>query len=86
MVIYVSSNSSVDIVKYLREKQSLDESNTYISPLLAFSFCAELDMENCIDLLSICDKLVVVGDLDERMQGEVDFANLVEMEIDYDGE
>lgn len=42
-------------------------------------------MELCLDILSNCDKLIVAsGFLDSvGVQKEIDFANLVGMEVEY---
>ena len=40
-------------------------------------------MENCLDLLSVADKLIVASDLSKGVRREIDFANLVGMEVQY---
>jgi hypothetical protein len=40
-------------------------------------------MENCLDLLSVCDKLIVASELSKGVSKEIDFANLVNMEVEY---
>ena len=66
-----------------------DLENTYICPLLALSHLKygeigyEAEMENCIDLLSIADKLIVASDISKGVAREIDFANLVGMEVEY---
>ena len=65
--------------------------NTYICPLLALSHLqyGEIGYENeldaCIDLLSVADKLIVASDFLDSVgvQKEIDFANLVGMEVEY---
>ena len=68
-----------------------DLCNTYICPLLTFSHLEygeigyEAEMENCLDLLSVCDKLIVASDFvdSKGVQEEIDFATLVKMEVEY---
>ena len=66
-----------------------DLENTYICPLLTFSHLQygeigyDAEMENCLDLLSVADKLIVASDLSKGVCKEIDFANLVGMEVQY---
>ena len=68
-----------------------DLENTYICPLLTFSHLQygeigyENELEACIDLLSVADKLIVASDFLDSVgvQKEIDFANLVGMEVEY---
>lgn len=43
----------------------------------------DAEMENCLDLLSVADKLIVASDLSKGVCKEIDFANLVGMEVQY---
>lgn len=45
----------------------------------------ENELEACIDLLSVADKLIVASDFLDSVgvQKEIDFANLVGMEVEY---
>lgn len=71
--------------------QVKDLDNSYICPLLLFSHLRygeigyDAEMELCIDILSICDKLIVASDFltSKGVQKEIDFANLVGMEVEY---
>ena len=71
--------------------QVADLENTYICPLLTFSHLQygeigyENELEACIDLLSVADKLIVASDFLDSVgvQKEIDFANLVGMEVEY---
>ena len=69
--------------------QVADLENTYICPLLTFSHMQygeieyEPEMELCIDILSIADKLIVASDISKGVQQEIDFANNVHMEVEY---
>ena len=69
--------------------QAADLENTYICPLLALSHLEynevgyDDEMNLCIDLLSIADKMIVASDLSKGVCREIDFANLVGMEVEY---
>ena len=43
----------------------------------------EAEIEACLDILSVCDKLVVASDISKGVAKEIDFANLVNMEVEY---
>ena len=95
MVIYVSHIYQGKPENFERAKkithdlQVNDLENTYICPLLTFSHLQygeigyEAEMENCLDLLSIADKLIVASDFSKGVCREIDFANLVGMEVEY---
>ena len=95
MIIYVAHKFSGKKENLERAKkithdlQVADLENTYICPLLTFSHLQygeigyEAEMENCLDLLSIADKLIVASDLSKGVCREIDFANLVGMEVEY---
>ena len=38
-------------------------------------------MEICLDLLSVCDYLIVASDISDGVQKEIDFARMVGMEV-----
>lgn len=93
MVYYVAHKYGGDPenLQKAREKtralQLADLDNCYVCPLLTF---ADLDyaeigyneaMELCIDLLSVCDALVVASDISEGVRREIEFAELVGMEV-----
>ena len=40
-------------------------------------------MDLCIDILSSCDKLIVASDISKGVKREIEFANLVGMEVEY---
>lgn len=77
--------------KITHELQVNDIENCYICPLLAFSHLGyneigfDKEMELCVDLLSICDGLIVASDFSESngLQKEIEFAKLVGMEVEY---
>jgi hypothetical protein len=95
MIIYVSHAYGGKIENLDRAKQIThdlqvaDLKNTYICPLLTFSHLKygeigyDEEMEICLDLLSVCDKLVVASDISKGVAKEIDFANLVNMEVEY---
>lgn len=95
ILIYISHIYQGDIKNFERAKkithdlQVNDLENTYICPLLIFSHLQygeigyEAEIEACIDILSVCDKLVVASDLSKGVCKEIDFANLVGMEVIY---
>ena len=97
MIIYVSHiyqgkpENLERAKKITHDLQVADLENTYICPLLALSHLqyGEIGYENeldaCIDLLSVADKLIVASDFLDSVgvQKEIDFANLVGMEVEY---
>ena len=95
MIIYVSHafggkpENLERAKKITHDFQINDLDNTYICPLLALSHLAygeigyDDEMNLCIDLLSIADKLIVASDLSKGVCREIDFANLVGMEVEY---
>ena len=95
MIVYVAHRFGGDINNLERAKkithdlQVADLENTYICPLLTFSHLQygeigyDNEMENCLDLLSVADKLIVASDLSKGVCREIDFANLVGMEVEY---
>lgn len=75
--------------KITHDLQVSDLENTYICPLLALSHLKynevgyDDEMNLCIDLLSIADKMIVASDISKGVAKEIDFANLVGMEVEY---
>ena len=77
--------------KITHDLQVKDLANCYICPLLTFSHLEygeigfDAEMELCLDVLSQCDKLIVASDFSnsEGVQMEIDFANLVGMEVEW---
>jgi hypothetical protein len=69
--------------------QVKDPENCYICPLLAFSHLGyneigyEEEIALCLDLMTVSDKLIVASDLSKGVCKEIDFANLVGMEVEY---
>ena len=91
--IYVSHKFCGDPANIERAKkithdlQVADLDNCYICPLLTFSHLKygeigyEYEMEICLDLLSVCDALIVASDVSDGVQKEIDFAKMVGMEV-----
>lgn len=75
--------------KITHDLQVNDLENSYICPLLLFSHLRygeigyEAEMDLCLDILSSCDKLIVASDISKGVAKEIDFANLVGMEVEY---
>lgn len=73
--------------KITHDLQVADLENCYICPLLAFSHLdygeigCDQEMEICLDLLSVCDYLIVASDVSDGVQKEIDFARMVGMEV-----
>ena len=95
MIIYVShcyggNPENLERAKKItHDLQIKDPENCYICPLLAFSHLGyneigyEKEIALCLDLLTISDKLIVASDLSKGVAKEIDFANLVNMEVEY---
>lgn len=101
MIIYVSHAYGGKIENLERAKQIThdlqvkDPENCYICPLLAFSHLGyneigyEEEIALCLDLLQICDKLIVASDLSKGVEREISLAekminsNGEPMEVEY---
>ena len=95
MLIYVAhayggNLENVEKAKQItHDLQVADLDNTYICPLLLFSHLKygeigyDAEMELCIDVLSECERLIVASDVSEGVAKEIEFANLVGMEVIY---
>ena len=72
--------------KITHDLQVADLDNCYICPLLTFSHLKygeigyDQEMEICLDLLSVCDVLIVASEPSKGVQKEIDFARMVGME------
>ena len=94
-MIYVSHKFGGDPANMERAKkithdlQTENPDHCFICPLLAFSHLEyeelgyDEEMELCLDLLSVCDYLVVASDVSNGVQNEIDFARMVGMEVIY---
>ena len=75
--------------KIVHDLQVADPDNCYICPLTAFSHLQygemgyDAEMELCLDLLSVCDKLIVASVPSEGVRREIEFAKMVNMEVEY---
>ena len=95
MIIYVShiyqgKQENLERAKKItHDLQVADLENTYICPLLALSHLQygeigyDEEMELCLDLLSIADKMIVASDLSEGVEREITLAEKCNMEIEY---
>ena len=95
ILVYIAHRFGGDINNLERAKkithdlQVNDLENTYICPLLTFSHLQydeigyDNELEACIDLLSVCDKLIVASDLSEGVEREITLAEKCNMEIEY---
>ena len=95
MLIYVAHKHGGNLRNMERAKkithdlQVNDLENSYVCPLLLFSHLRygeigyDAEMELCLDILQSCDKLIVASDLSKGVCKEIDFANLVGMEVEF---
>lgn len=66
-----------------------DTENCYICPLMVFSHLCydeipyDVSMDLCIDILSVCDKLIVASEVSDGVRREIEFADMVGMEVQY---
>ncbi len=93
MIFYVAHAYSGDKTniekakKITHDLQVKDLANCYICPLLALSHLEydeigyDAEMELRLDLLSVCDRLIVASEISKKVQMEIDFAKLVKMEV-----
>ena len=80
--------------KITHDLQVNDLANCYICPLLTFSHLKygeigyDEEMELCLDLLTVCDKLIVASEVSQGVRKEIALARRINMEvltIDEDG-
>ena len=75
--------------KITHELQINNLSDVFICPLLAFSHLGyneigyEEEMALCVDILSVSDVLIVASEPSKGVQKEIDFAEMVGMEVVY---
>jgi hypothetical protein len=93
MIYYVShafggKKSNLEKAKKItHDLQVKNRDNCYLCPLLAFSHLeyGELgyndEIELCIDLLMICDAVVVASNVSKGVQIELDYAKKFHMEV-----
>lgn len=93
-MIYVTGSCEklsnvAEVLEYVGAMQIYDTSNCYICPLNAFSHLKHKDISNDIkielreDLLTCCEKLIVIGEIDDFVQAEIDLAEKCKMEVEY---
>ena len=93
MLVYVShcyggNPENVERAKRItHDLQVENPTHCFVCPLLNFSFLDygeigyEQEMEICLDLLCVCDVLIVASDVSNGVQKEIDFARMVGMEV-----
>ena len=80
-------NNMERVKKIAHDLQTENPNHCIVCPLLNFSFLDygeigyEQEMEICLDLLSVCDCLIVASDVSKGVQKEIDFAKMVGMEV-----
>ena len=77
------------VKKIAHDLQMENPTHCVVCPLLNFS-CLDYgeigyteEMEICLDLLSVCDVLIVASEPSKGVQKEIDFARMVGMEVVY---
>ena len=85
---YGGDKANIEIArKITHDLQVKDIENCYICPLTAFSHMKygeigyDEEIELCLDLLSLCDTLIIASDVSQGVQKEIDFARMVGMEV-----
>ena len=87
---YVGDPENLEKAKKItHDLQVNDLENCYICPLNAFSHLGykeigyEQEMALCLDILSVSDILIVASEISEGVKREIEFAELVGMEVKY---
>jgi hypothetical protein len=95
MLIYVAHKFGGNIAnidkakKITHDLQIKDLENAYICPLNAFSHLGyneigyDQEIDLCLDLLTVCDVLLVASEPSQGVKREIEFAELVGMEVRY---
>ena len=85
---YQGNQANIERAKKIAHDLQMDNPNhCVVCPLLNFSCLDygeigyEQEMEICLDLLSVCDVLIVASDISDGVQKEIDFARMVGMEV-----
>ena len=85
---YQGKQENIERVKKIAHNLQMENpEHCVVCPLLNFSFLDygeigyEQEMEICLDLLSVCDYLIVASDISDGVQKEIDFAKMVGMEV-----
>lgn len=75
--------------KITHDLQMKDLANCYVCPSFIFPHLEYSDidfdtkMELHLDILQNCEKMIIMGEIDEYVRAEIDFAKLVGMEVQY---
>ena len=73
--------------KITHDLQIENPEHCFICPILALSHLQygeigyDEEIELCLDLLSLCDTLIIASDVSQGVQKEIDFARMVGMEV-----
>lgn len=85
---YQGDKSNIERVKKIAHDLQIENpAHCVVCPLLNFSCLGygeigyEQEMEICLDLLSVCDVMIVASDISDGVQKEIDFAKMVGMEV-----
>ena len=85
---YQGKQENMERAKKIAHDLQMDNPNhCVVCPLLNFSCLDygeigyEQEMEICLDLLSVCDVLVIASDISDGVQKEIEFARMVGMEV-----
>ena len=85
---YQGDKRNLDRAKRIaHDLQMENPTHCVVCPLLNFSCLDygeigyEQELEICLDLLSVCDYLIVASDVSKGVQKEIDFAKMVGMEV-----
>lgn len=93
MMVYVAHKFGADksniekAKKITHDLQVKDLANCYICPLLTFSHLKygeigyDEEMELCLDLLTVCDKLIVASEVSQGVRKEIALARRINMEV-----
>lgn len=93
MIIYVAHRYGGDPKNIERAKkithdlQVSDLENCYVCPLITFSHLEydeigfDEEMAICLDLLSVCDMMIVASEESRGVKMEIEFASLIGMEV-----
>lgn len=94
MLIYVShkygnNEENKQIIENIIKKLQLkDTNNTYVSPIHTFGFMYsdvdyDIGIKMCLDLLSVCQKLIVASELSKGVELEINYAKKNKIPIEY---
>lgn len=92
-IIYVShkydgkKEAIRDATRITYNLQTKDLQNHYYCPLVAIPWIAYKDITEDdkialkLDMLTVCDSLLIASDISDDMEDEIEFAKLVKMEV-----